>query len=230
MSNFFSFNKEKKVDLQLNAKKLARQGIDDYNIGKYFVALVSFNEILTKYPFSAQASLAELKAADCNYYLEKYAEAYILYKAFEERHPTNEAIPYVMYQKGMCYYKRIDRVDRDITGVIEAIDDFNKLLKAYPLSPYTEEVKARILAAQEFKVNHEYFVVQYYLRSEKYGQAEARLKYLIAAYPHTAMIPQAQILLDKIQAGEPPKSKAISWFPDLSLPSWTLFAKEKDSQ
>ncbi len=228
LKDWFSFSTEGKTDVQFPAERLAIKGMDDFNVGKYFTALDYFDEILRKHPFSPQALLAELKAADCNFYLEKYVEAFMLYKEFEERHPTNEAIPYVMYQKGMCNYKRIDRVDRDTSGALDAIENFTQLLKAYPQSPYTDEIRARIQAAKEFLVNHEYFVVQFYLRSEKYSQAEARLKYLIAAHPDTSMIPQAKELLQKIQEGEPPKSSSLSWLPELSLPSWTLFTDENE--
>ncbi len=229
LNDLFSFENDEETDLQYPAKQLAIKGMDEFNVGKYFRALEYFEEILNKYPFSPQATLAELKAADSNYYMEKYVEAYLLYEEFEERHPTNEAIPYVMYQKGMCNYKRIDRVDRDISGAIDALENFAQLLNAYPQSPYTEEVKARIRAAKEFLVNHEYFVVQFYLRTKKYSQAEARLKYLIAAHPDTSMIPQAKELLQKIQEGTPPKSSVVSWITDLSLPSWTLFTDEEET-
>ncbi len=228
IKDFFNFENQEEIDLQFPAEQLVIKGMDEFNVGKYFKAIEYFDEILTKYPFSTQATLAELKAADCNYYLEKYVEAYILYKDFEERHPTNDAVPYVMYQKGMCNYKRIDRIDRDISGAMDAIENFNQLLKAYPNSPYTDKVKARIKAANEFLVNHEYSVVQFYLRSEKYSQAEARLKYLIAAHPNTSITPRAEELLHQIQEGEPPSSSIINWITDLSLPNWTLFTDDEE--
>lgn len=228
LESLIKFGDDDEKDLNYPAKELAIKGMNDYNVGKYFTALDYFEEILNKHPFSTEATLAELKAADCNYFMERYAEALLLYQEYEERHPTNEAIPYVMYQQGMCNYQRIDRVDRDTSGAIEAIESFNQLLQAFPQSPYTNEVKARIRAAEEFLVNHEFFVVKFYLRTEKYSQAEARLKYLIAAYPEAEMIPQAKELLQKIEAGEPPKSSFLSWLPKLSLPSWTLFTDDKE--
>ncbi len=230
LKNLFSFENQEDTDLQFPAEQLAIKGMDEFNVGKYYQAVEYFDEILNKYPFSPQATLAELKAADCNFYMEKYVEASILYKEFEERHPTNEAIPYVMYQKGMCNYKTIDRVDRDISGAMDAIENFNQLLKAYPNSPYTDEVRARIKAANEFLVNHEYFVVQFYLKTKKYSEAEARLKYLIAAHPDTSMTPQAKELLYQIQEGTPPKSSILSWVPDLSLPNWMLFTDASETE
>ena len=219
-----TFRIEEKAEVNAPAEQLIMKGMDEFNVGKYFLAIEYFNEILDRYPFSPQAPLAELKAADSNYYMERYEEALVGYNDFEERHPTNEAIAYVMYQKGMCHYKRIGRIDRDISGAVNSIQAFQELLRAYPVSPYTDEAKARIKAATEFLVNHEYSVVEFYLRTGKYGPAAVRLRYILAMYPDSAVAPDARELLDRIEAGNPPKSGIGSWFKDLSLPDWMSFS------
>ena len=211
------------TELNFPAKTLLSKGMDDYNVGKYFTAIEFFDDILNRYPFSPEATLAELKSADCNFHLERYQEALLLYEEFENRHPTNESMPYVMFQKAMCNYKQIDRIDRDTAGAIKSIELFRQLLKAYPNSPYTEEAEARITAATEFLANHEYFVVDYYVRTAKYDQATVRLKYLLAMYPETTIAAKGEELLARIEAGDPPKSRITAWFPKLSLPDWTIF-------
>lgn len=212
-------------ELNLPAKNLLSKGMNDYNVGKYFTAIEFFDDILNRFPFSPEATLAELKAADCNYHLERYLEALVLYEEFENRHPTNESIPYVMFQKAMCNYKQIDRIDRDTAGAIKSIELFKQLLKAYPDSPYTSEAKARIITTTEFLANHEYFVVEYYVRTAKYDQAIVRLNYLLVMYPDSDIAPKAKKLLARIEAGDPPRSRLTSWFPKLSLPNWALFGE-----
>ncbi|MDR3631223.1 MAG: outer membrane protein assembly factor BamD [Desulfocapsaceae bacterium] len=222
IKDLFDFS-GKKADVHLPPETLIAKGLDDFNVGRYDMAEQYFTEILDRHPFSAQAILAELKAADCKYYMGKNYEALVLYKQFEDRHPTNEIMPYVMYQKAMCNYNRIDTVDRDPEGAVQAIQDFTQLLKAYPVSPYTEEATARIKAAKEFLVNHEYFIVEFYLRTEKYKEAETRLRYIIAMYPDAKIIPRAKDLLAKLEEGKPPHSGFAEWFSELSLPSWKNF-------
>jgi len=212
-------------ELNLPAKNLLSKGMNDYNVGKYFTAIEFFDDILNRFPFSPEATLAELKAADCNYHLERYLEALVLYEEFENRHPTNESIPYVMFQKAMCNYKQIDRIDRDTAGAIKSIELFKQLLKAYPDSPYTNEAKTRIITTTEFLANHEYFVVEYYVRTAKYDQAVVRLNYLLVMYPESDIAPKAQKLLARIEAGDPPRSRLTAWFPKLSLPNWALFGQ-----
>ncbi len=98
---------------------LAMKGLNYYNHGKYEKALTSFEAIMNRYPFSEYSMLPKLKSADSNYYLENYEEALLTYKDFEQDHPTNEAIPYVLYQMGMCNHKQIDTIDRDTSGAIK---------------------------------------------------------------------------------------------------------------
>ncbi len=204
---------------QEEAANLLAQGMEAYNTGNYYDALQAFNQILDQYPFSPQAVLAELRAADCHYYRGEYIEAKTLYQEFEERHPTNEAIAYVMFQIGMCDFRRTDRIDRDISGAREAISDFSKLLRSFPDSPYTREAKAHIAAAREFLVNHEYFVAVFYVRTEQYKQAEHRLKYLLKMYPDSTIAPKARNLLERLEAGNPPKWGLRRWLPDLHMPA-----------
>ena len=224
------FNKDdgEEKDVRLSAQTLAGSGMDEFSNGNYYKARKKFDEILDYYPFSPEAMLAQLKAADSNYYLENYQEALMLYHEFEERHPTNEAMPYVMYQIAMSHYQQIDRVDRDTSGAENAIREFSKLLRAFPNSPYTNEAKARIRAANEFMVNHEYFVVEFYLRTEKYEEAKTRLRYLTSTYPDATITPKAKRLLKRLEAADPPGFSLSSWFKDTILPDWTLFSSDEN--
>ncbi len=188
------------MNFKLPAATLVKKGMEEYSRGKYYMAVEYFNKVLESHRFTPEALQAELKLADCNFYMEKYVAAYAYYEKFEEMHPTNEAIPYVMYQKAMCYYKRIDRVDRDTTGATKAIEGFHQLLKAYPSSPYAEDARAKIDSSTEFLANHEYIVAEFYVRTGKDDEAIIRLKYLIATYPKTKIAEQARKLLGEIEA------------------------------
>lgn len=204
------------------AEGLALKGLDYYSHGKYEKAKRSFETLLNQYPFSEYSLLAELKTADSNYYLKNFEEAFLQYKDFEERHPTNEAIPYVMYQMAMCYYNQIDTIDRDTSTAVNAIYSFSRMLRAFPNSPYTEEARARIIAARNFMANHEYYVASFYERTYAYEEAKARLEYLLRQYPDTNIAPQAEMLLYDLRQDNPPGRSLLGWLPK-SLPDWEDF-------
>ena len=204
------------------AEGLALKGLDYYSHGKYEKAKRSFETLLNQYPFSEYSLLAELKTADSNYYLKNLEEAFLQYKDFEERHPTNEAIPYVMYQMAMCYYNQIDTIDRDTSTAVNAIYSFSRMLRAFPNSPYTEEARARIIAARNFLANHEYYVASFYERTYAYEEAKARLEYLLRQYPDTNIAPKAEMLLYDLRNDNPPGRSLLGWLPR-SLPDWEDF-------
>lgn len=199
---------------------LAMRGLDYYEHGKYHKAKDAFEKLMNNYPFSEYSLLAELKTADSSFYLEEYEEAVLLYMDFEERHPTNEAIPYVMYQAALCYYNQIDTIDRDVSNATNAIYAFSKLLRAFPNSPYRDEANARIRAARNFLANHEFYVASFYERTGKHEEAAARLEYLIKEYPEAIITPTAETLLSEIRDGNPPGRSMFGWLPTKKLPDW----------
>ncbi len=205
---------KKKPSMDASAQKLLDEGMEEYRYGKYFSAVKSFEEIVNRYPFSRQAIEAEIKAADCSYHLEQYKEAESLYTSFENNHPTNAALPYVLYQKAMCNYRQIDRVDRDPSGAEKAVRYFKQLLRAFPDSPYTADAKEKIVLATDFLANHEFSIVQFYLRTGNTSQAKTRLEYILATYPQSSVAEKSRQLLQKLKKKEKgeEKSSFFSWF------------------
>jgi len=203
---------------------MVMSGMDAFNEGDYSAALKIFDELRDNFPFSQYSLLADLKAADCRYFMAEYAEALTLYEEFESNHPTNEAIPYVLFQIGMCSYKQIGTIDRDTNDAVVAIRSFTRLLRLYPESPYTSEVKARLRAGRNFMARHEMYVAAFYVRSEEFKQAERRLDFLLTTYPESEECPKAKELLAAIRSGNPPFRTWRDWIPDLSLPDWQTFA------
>lgn len=199
------------------------EAMDDFRTGNYHAALKTFEEIKDKFPFSDVAPLAELKAADSNYFMDKFGEALVLYEEFESNHPTNEAIPYVLFQIGMCYYAQINTIDRDPGSASNAIEAFTRLQSSFPQSPYYEEVEARIRAARDFLAQHELYVATFYLRTDEVKQAQGRLEHLLANYPETSVAPQARELLAQVQSGTVPEKTWKRFVPKVSLPDWKSF-------
>ena len=185
---------------EMPAEDLAKKGLEQYNHGKYFLAVETFNIIKERFPFSRFSLLAELKSADCKFYMKDYAEALELYKEFEENHPTNEAMPYVLFQVGRSHYRTIDAIDRDTTGAREAIKAFARLLRTFPNSPYTEEAKALSQKSNNFLAKHELYVANFYLRTKEFDQAKGRAEYLLTGFPDSPAAAEAKELLNKVEA------------------------------
>lgn len=180
---------------EMPAEDLAKKGLEQYRVGKYFLAVDTFTTLKNRFPFSRFSLLAELKSADCRYYMKEYGKSLELYKEFEENHPTNEAIPYVIFQIGRSHYNSLDTIDRETTGAHESIKTFKRLLRTFPKSPYSQEAAALIIKARNFLAAHELYVANYYFRSKKYSQAKGRAEYLLNAYPDSPSAVKARELI-----------------------------------
>ncbi|MFC1524518.1 outer membrane protein assembly factor BamD [Thermodesulfobacteriota bacterium] len=205
------------IRLENEAEILAQEGLDNYNRGKYYNALDIFEKLKDRYPFSPHSLLAELKVADCNYFMGEYEEAILDYQEFEKNHPTNEAIPYVLFQIGMSHFQLIGGIDQDPGSASAAIQAFRRLSKTYPDSPYITEATQRINKTKNFLAAHEMKIASYYTRTGELKQAEGRLRDLLVNYPDSHVAPEAQELLARIEAGNPPKRPWYLWIPGMSI-------------
>lgn len=165
------------------AQELINDGMEQYNDKDYEDAVESFEKLKDWYPFSKYAILAELKLGDAYYHLEEYEDAIAAYEDFESLHPRNEAIPYVIYQTGLCYFERIDTVDRDQSTAQKALETFERLRKQFPKDPYSIKAEQNIKDCQKSLAGHDFYVGLFYYKSKHYKAALQRFKNVLTNYP-----------------------------------------------
>ncbi len=170
-------------DIEKSAQDLAADGMDAYENKDYKEAIKAFEQLKDWYPFSKYTPLAELKVADANYKLGNYEEAIYAYEAFEGLHPRNEAIPYVIYQIGMCYFEQIDTVDRDQTPAREALKSFQRLRRQYPGNVYAIKARTHIDHCYKSLAGHDLYVGKFYFKGGHYRAALYRFKSVVENYP-----------------------------------------------
>ncbi len=175
--------------------QLTAKAMHYFDIGRYQLAEEEFKKIRDRYPFSPYATVAELRLADCKFYQSLYEEAIPLYEEFEDLHPTNEAIPYVIFQIGSCYYNLMDTPDRDQTSTHKMIDTYYRLIKRYPDCAFRLEAEKRITEGRELLAEHEWVVAHWYLRTDHVPQALKRLENIVTIYPDTPIYHKAAKIL-----------------------------------
>jgi len=195
---FFSWLRPAAQPEEKDEATLAREAMDCYARGRYLLAEEMFQKIRDRYPFSPYATLAELRLADCKYHQGLYEEAIPLYEEFEKLHPTNEAVPYVIFQEGSCYYHLMATADRDQSHTEKLIETMERLLKRYPDSPYGLEARRMIAEGRDRLARHELVVARWYVRTGQIPQAKNRLELVLALYPGTDAGVEADRLLDRI--------------------------------
>lgn len=178
--------------VEKSAEQLAAEGSIAFNNEDYHDAVKAYMELRDWYPFSKYAILAELKIADSYFALKDYAQAVAAYESFERLHPRNEAIPYVISQIGMCWFKQIDTIDRDQTPSKNALDIFRRLTEQFPDSSEAVNVRKLMDTCLENLASHDLYVADYYLKVKRYKAAYQRYRHIMAQYPGTAQSEAAE--------------------------------------
>lgn len=174
---------EEPYEVEKTAEQLVQEGSAAFMDENYLKALNAFKDLKNWYPFSKYVTLAELKIADAHYERGEYEEAIFAYKEFEKLHPRNEAIGHVIYRRGMCWFDRIDTVDRTSNPAKKALVQFRRLTEKYPESEYTAKARENIEKCVKNIAGHELYVGNYYYKTEKYEAALTRYRHLLENYP-----------------------------------------------
>ncbi|OPY89965.1 MAG: Outer membrane protein assembly factor BamD precursor [Syntrophus sp. PtaU1.Bin208] len=166
---------------------LYKQGYADYQSGRYKKAVQSFERLRDEYPLSELAILAKIGIGDAYYSDKSYAEAEAAYSDFIYLHPTNENLPYVMYQIGMCHYEQILSIDRDQTETRRAAKEFEKLLVRFPNSKFTLMAEKMLRECRSRLAEHEFYVGEFYFKTKKYESALLRFETIVKEYPNLGL-------------------------------------------
>jgi outer membrane protein assembly factor BamD len=176
---------ESSHEMEKNAEELAFEGSSAFISKNYKEAVNAYTDLKDWYPFSKYAILAELKIADAYYHLKSYDEAILAYEAFEKMHPKNDAIPYVIYQTGLCWFNQLDMIDRDHMPARNSMAQFNRLIDQYPASQYAQKANDHIQKGMENLSGHELYVADFYFKTKQYAAALKRYEYLVEHYPNS---------------------------------------------
>ncbi|MBW2623113.1 MAG: outer membrane protein assembly factor BamD [Deltaproteobacteria bacterium] len=178
---------------------LVKKGMKQFSAGRYEEAVEIFQRLRDRHPYSRYALLAELKLADAQFLRRKYPEAVEAYKEFERLHPKNEAVPYVIFQQGMCYYHQMRSLDRDQEMTVQAIRTFSRLRETFPRDPYAAKAEARLIEAQNRFAGHEFYIGEFYYKKKEYRAALGRFTNLVKSYPDTGYHGRAMAYISDIR-------------------------------
>ena len=168
-------------------ESLYARGQEKYQEGDYKDAIELFQRLAEEYPLNTYAIPAELGVADSYFSDKDYASAEANYSDFMEFHPTNENLPYVMYQIGLCHYKQMEKIDRDQTETRMAEQAFQKLLSRFPSSKFSFLAEEKLRACRKMLGEHEFYVGQFYFNIGEYRAALGRFQTVEKNYASLGM-------------------------------------------
>lgn len=161
------------------AQELFENARDYMGDKEYVSAIDQLTTLNDRYPFSPYAVQARLMLGDAYFLDQQYEEAVEEYEEFLSLHPRHEAIDYVLFQIGVSKYNAHKSIDLPQTELAEAVESFQRILDAYPQSPYAPECHTYITKCRTLMAEHELFVADFYFKSSSYKAAWTRYTYVI---------------------------------------------------
>lgn len=184
-----SFTKESIMDffgktqpVKNTPEALYARGTLEYQKGRYKKAREFYTRLKEQHPLHELSVLAELGIADSFFSNKDYAEAGAAYRDFTSFFPTNENMPYVIYQMGMCHFMEIGSIDRDQTETIRAKREFDRLVARFPQSKFSILAEKLIRDCKLKLAEHEFYVGDFYFKQKKYEAALKRFEIIQRDY------------------------------------------------
>ena len=206
------FKSKETKELEKTPESLIAEGLDAYQRKKYEKAGEAFQNLKDRFPYNPYAIVAELKLADSHFLNKEYLLAATAYKEFEKLHPSNEIIPYVIFQLAMCYFKQMPTIDRDQSYALQAAQEFERLIKNYPRSEYVSQAESNLITAKKNLASHEFFIGEFYFHQKNYEAALGRFENILQQYPDTSHPPKLknyiEICKEKLAQTQTQKIKA----------------------
>ena len=156
-----------------------------------------------------------LKRAESYHEKAGFAEAIVEYQHFLDLHRNHILAPYAQYRLALSHFKMIQTVDRDMTPVKRAQEEFRKLIDGFPASQYEAEARVKIRECKGLLAKNHLFVGTFYYNREQYLAAAKRFEKIIDGYPSTEEVVEAKLQLAKTYRELGALEWAREWAVDL---------------
>ena len=161
----------------------------------YDNAAEKFQMVETQYPASEWAADALIMAAYSQYMDDDFAGAILTADRFMRFHPGHRDVPYVLYLRGMCYYRQVSDVRREPGMSVYALQQFQQIVDRFPRSPYAENAKNKINILKNYIAGKVMYSARNDMRKENWASAITKFQSIITDAPETVMPEEAMYRL-----------------------------------
>lgn len=198
---------------------------DEFNDKNYEEAAAEFLKAETQYPSSPWAADALVMAAYSQYLDDDFAGALLATDRFMRFHPGHADVPYVMYLRGMCYYRQVSDVRREPGMSAYALQQFQTLAKRFPNSPYAKNAQNKILVLKNYIAGKVMYSARNDMKKENWASAINRLQSVVTDAQQTVMTAEALYRLTECYTaiGLPQQANGFAEMLKLNFPDneWT---------
>lgn len=163
----------------------------EFNDENYEEATMEFVSAETQYPSSPWAPDALVMAAYSHYLDGDFAGTILACDRFMRFHPGHQDAAYVMYLRGMSYYRQVSDVRREPGMSAYALQQFQALVQRFPRSPYAKNAENKIRILKNYIAAKVMYSARNDMQRENWTSAINRLQSVVSDAQETVMTPEA---------------------------------------
>ncbi len=163
----------------------------EFNDKNYDVAATEFLKAESQHPASSWAPDALIMAAYSYYMDQDFAGAILATDRFMRFHPGHKDVPYVMYLRGMCYYRQVSDVRREQGMSAYALQQFQTLVQRFPNSSYAKNAENKISILKNYIAGKVMYSARNDMARENWPSAINRLQSVVQDAQETVMPAEA---------------------------------------
>lgn len=149
----------------------------------------------TQYPASPWAADALIMAAYSQYLDDDFAGALLTTDRFMRFHPGHKDVAYVLYLRGMCYYRQVSDVRREPGMSVYALQAFQQLVDRFPRSPYAQNAKNKINILKNYIAGKVMYSARNDMKKENWASAITKFQSVVTDAQETVMPAEAMYRL-----------------------------------
>lgn len=167
----------------------------EFNKKNYDEAAELFQTAESQYPSSPWAADALVMMAYSRYMDKDFAGSILAIDRYMRFHPGHKDVPYMMYLRGMCYYRQVSDVRRDPGMSAYALQQFQQLVERFPSSEYAKSAENKILILKNYIAGKVMYAARNDMDHKNWTAAITRLQSIVATAQETVMTPEAMFRL-----------------------------------
>lgn len=183
----------------------------------YDDAAEKFLTVENQYPTSPWAADALIMAAYSQYLDDDFAGALLTTDRFMRFHPGHSDVPYVLYLRGMCYYRQVSDVRREPGMSVYALQQFQQLVDRFPRSPYATNAKNKIIILKNYIAGKVMYSARNDMDKENWASAITKYQSIITDAQETVMTAEAMYRLTEAYTAIGLKEQADGYAEMLKL-------------
>ena len=172
-----------------------QEAYKEFNNENYEEAADLFQTAESQYPSNPWAADALVMMAYSRYMDNDFAGSILAIDRYMRFHPGHKDVPYMMYLRGINYYRQVSDVRRDPGMSAYALQQFQQLVERFPNSEYAKNAENKILILKNYIAGKVMYAAREDMQKQNWTSAISRLQSVVETAQETVMTPEAMFRL-----------------------------------